>query len=304
VLDNAPVRVAIVICTRDRPALLRDAVAAAMAARRAQDEVVVVDSASAPDAAAAVSRVVGDAGARLVRCDRPGASLARNEGVVATTAEIVAFTDDDCRPRAGWAAAVADAFAADARIGFVTGRVEPVGDVRLALSAVTSDAARTFAAGDDPAAAGSGANMAFRRAAFVAAGGFDERFGPGARFPAAEDHDLFWRVLAAGWSGRFDPESIVDHIVWRGLREFLAANYRYGVGSGALAVAMASGPGGERRSGRPARIAGQSIRRAVAHARAGYEAGALGSLATTAGVVRGAVAARRGRLSAPGPARP
>src|SRR5437879_777458 len=95
-------------------------------------------------------------------------------------------------------------------------------------------------AGDDPATAGSGANMAFRREAFDAVGGFDREFGPGARFRAAEDHELFWRVLRAGWVGRYTPDAVVVHEQWRGFGAFFAASFGYGFGSGALAAKVAS----------------------------------------------------------------
>src|SRR5687767_8113024 len=100
--------VSVVVASRDRPEQLRGALAAIRAAMPAGTEVVVVDSAST---GAGTRQVTDDAGARYLRCDRPGVSRARNLGLETTQAEIVAFTDDDCRPAPGWLDALARPFA-------------------------------------------------------------------------------------------------------------------------------------------------------------------------------------------------
>jgi GT2 family glycosyltransferase len=41
--------------------------------------------------------------------------------------------------------------------------------------------------------------MAVRRAAVLALGGFDETFGPGARFGSGDDWDISHRMLLSGW---------------------------------------------------------------------------------------------------------
>src|SRR5947209_511554 len=74
-------------------------------------EILIVDNGSADNTAL----VVHDFAAREPRvhylCERsPGASCARNAGIAAATAQIVAFIDDDVRPRADWVASVYRAF--------------------------------------------------------------------------------------------------------------------------------------------------------------------------------------------------
>lgn len=286
---------AVVICTRDRPALLERATDAARTALRPGDELVIVDSASRDPGA--IERIAAAADARLVRCAKPGVSRARNAGAAATSVPLLAFTDDDCRPQAGWTAALERAFA-DSRTGLVTGRILPDRAGGRALSVLLDDQPRVLAAGDDPASAGSGANMAFRREAFVAVGGFDEEFGPGAHFRAAEDHELFWRVLRAGWVGRYTPDAVVVHEQWRGVGAFLAANVGYGVGSGALAAKVASVDAVRGRALLRAAFVDNGIGRALTHLRTGYELGALASLLTAGGVAAGAAGAARHRWSA------
>ena len=51
-----------------------------------------------------------------------------------------------------------------------------------------------------------GACLLVRRAAWEAAGGFDER-----QWMYAEDLDLGWKLRRAGWATRYEPRAVVDH---------------------------------------------------------------------------------------------
>ena len=313
----------VVVATRDRAGHLCEALAALGASLRDGDSIIVVDSASSDPR---VGQVALAAGARLVRCDRPGACRARNAGWRASETEVVAFTDDDCRPRPGWARALARAAALPARPDFVTGKVMggQEGRAQLTLSVTSSDEPATFAAGDDTSSMGHGANMAWRRSALERIDGFDEALGPGAPLLAAEDHDAFWRCLRDGGTGRFDPRAVVEHRQWRDRAGQLQAYFGYGVGSGALAVKQwrmgaltrpvdAREPAGSSKQGGSTGTevasplpAGTAVRRAgteLAWARgavpvarnlaAGYEMGAVAEAVKLAGSIVGVRRARR-----------
>lgn len=281
-------RVSVVVATRDRPDQLREALAALADAVRPVDEIVVVDSASRDGR---VRDVVGPP-ARYVRCDRPGASVARNVGVAAATGAIVAFTDDDCRPRPGWAAALAAAFERDPALVFVTGALSGA-----QISTDDVDAGPWHAV-RDPMHLGHGANWACRRDAFLAVGGFDESMGPGARLRAAEDHDLFWRLLRAGGSGTHVREAVVDHPSWRGTRDLVRTEWAYGIGTGALAMKArrlrAHGPSLR------TRLWDEGLVLAARLAWRRWERPALRQLVRVAGVLAGAVRARSIDIDADG----
>ena len=232
------ISVTVVIATRDRPELAREALAAARKALREGDSLILVDSASAdPDAVAGVAR---QAGATLVRCEEPGTSRARNAGWHATSAELVAFTDDDCLPDSRWLEAAVEAFMREPSASFVTGRVvsesADIPRAWLQLSVTARVDSAKFDHADDPTEIGHGANMTWRRSALEQIGGFDEALGPGTPLRAAEDVDAFWRLLRSGGIGLFDPNSIVAHRQWRGRLAQLRVYLGYGVGAGALAV--------------------------------------------------------------------
>ena len=228
-------RCAVVICTRDRPELLGDALDATLPTLRDGDELVVVDSASTGDA----TRTVAEArDVRVIRATRPGLSRARNLGVAATSADIVVFTDDDCRPQPGWLEHLSAPFD-DTEVGFVLGQVRAdVDNPHLPFDAARPRPPARFAGATDPIELGNGACMAFRRAAWVSCGGADERLGAGTRLRSAEDHDLFVRLLHHGWTGVYDPDALVLHRDWRTHREVVLYNWGVGLGTGAMVAKL------------------------------------------------------------------
>jgi glycosyltransferase involved in cell wall biosynthesis len=222
----------VVLPTRDRPELLRDALASLAVAVRAGDEIIVVDSASRD---ARVRAVVEDAGLTYVRCDEPGASRARNAGWRRATNDVVAFLDDDIRVAPDWLDRIDAVLSGDPSLAFVTGRVlEPPDDTPSKRAVAIKDdpmpcALRRFT--DGPL--GQTANTAVRRRALERIGGFDEQLGPGgARGAIAEDVDQYDRLLGAGLEGRYDPSITVFHVQWRAPSQLVGLDWRYGVGSG------------------------------------------------------------------------
>jgi GT2 family glycosyltransferase len=277
--------VAVVVASRDRPDFLAACLAALREALRPGDEAVVVDSCSRSGATAEVAAA---AGFHVLRCDRPGASRARNLGWRATTAPVVAFTDDDCLVEAGWTAALAAAFSSDPAVGFVTGAALPDRTTGPTVSTEAGAAPVEFTATTDPRRLGHGANMAFRRPALAAIGGFDERLGAGVTLAGCEDKDAFWRVLRAGWSGRYEPTAVVTHRQWRGRGQVAAANLRYGRGAGALAAKVI------RLAGRPGwrmlrhQVWDDGVAGGLRAGRHGYGQGVVDSWARVPGVLLGA----------------
>ena len=183
---------------RDSLAALLDALAGEVAraggAGAALGRVIVVDDRRAA-AAQASPLYMGSAerlGERLrvVRGRAAGPAAARNVGSRSSDAEWVAFLDDDVVPTPGW---LADLAADLAGAGSATGAVQ--GRIRVPRPAGRgpTDWERNVAGLED--ARWATADMAYRREALEAVGGFDERFPRAYR----EDADLGLRVSAAGW---------------------------------------------------------------------------------------------------------
>lgn len=252
----------VVICTRGRPEQLKDCLERVTSAASADTEILVVDNAPTSQANAAV--VAGFDGVRRpvrrVVEPQPGLSRARNRGVDAADGQVVVFVDDDTRPTAGWDLPLRRSFQADPAVGIATGLVPPA---RLATEAQRAFEARlhwsddlhptVYRAGDAaehgplfPFAAGrfgTGANMAVRRSAALALGGFDVHLGAGARTRGGEDLEFFVRAIRRGWSLAHVPASVVWHVHADDLATARRNMFGYGAGLAAYLCATALQPG-------------------------------------------------------------
>jgi glycosyltransferase involved in cell wall biosynthesis len=220
----------IVVPTRDRPDLLQRCLDHLVVGGLNSDELVVVDSASRGNEAA---RIASAYDARYVRVDLPGVSRARNAGWRQATHELVAFVDDDARAHEGFRDAMARALAAPQN-AFVTGWIGVPPGQEDAIDPqpyiVLPDVHRLDH--DAPRLIGAGANMGVRRSALAKVDGFDERLGAGSWFGAAEEADLFDRLIAIDHFGEYRPEVRVDHDAWRTARDRRRQQWAYGKATG------------------------------------------------------------------------
>jgi glycosyltransferase involved in cell wall biosynthesis len=223
----------VIVPTRDRPDQLARCVTSVRASLRDGDELVVVDSASTRrDEVAAVASRYADV---VLRAERPGVDRARNLGWRGAMHEIVLFTDDDVTVDPGWAAAFAAAAERHREAGFFTGRIDvppgqPFPRREIALKRETEPQVYDRRSVVN---LGHGASMASRRAVLAQVGGWDEALGAGGHFRSAPEVDLFDRILAAGWVGRYEPAALAFHEQWRDMDEVVRLDYGYGVGNGA-----------------------------------------------------------------------
>jgi GT2 family glycosyltransferase len=225
---SAEAHIALAVVTRDRAELLARHLLPCL--REVLDELVdvlVVDQSSGDGTARLVE---GLSGIRYMRSD-PGLSRGRNAAVNATSAPFILFTDDDVSFPVGWPRAVAEAFEGVPEVGAVCGRAT---DARGRLLPGRRQGIYSFP--EIPFALGSGFNFAFRREALEAVGPFDEQFGASARYRAAEDSDMLYRVLRAGWVVRCSDRITVVHHDWRGPEDRLRGFHDYGFGAGAQTV--------------------------------------------------------------------
>ncbi|HVU61363.1 MAG TPA: glycosyltransferase [Mycobacteriales bacterium] len=284
----------VVVPTRDRVGLLERCLAALRAELTESDEILVVDSASGD--AAAVAAAAHEAGATLVRCDRAGASLARNAGWRAARNDLVAFVDDDVRVLPNWSTGLVNAFD-DPDVVFVTGRVVVPADQQAAERpvAITSRTEREVLHAGLSGDLGASANLAVRRAALAAVGGFDETLGPGSWAAAAEDLDLFDRLFRAGYTGSFEPHAAAEHDQWRTRPQLIRLDWRYGKGMGVRLARLARWDRPRARRLFREAVIEQGVRPVLDDLRHGYEFGALTvatrTLATVLGVAVGSVRA-------------
>lgn len=115
---------AVVIPCYNEEATIRQCLGAVLEQSYAPAEIIVVDNNSTDDTVAIVKRLQQTHPViRLLHEPRQGVQFARNTGLDATDAEIIARIDADSRPQPGWAQAVAEYYRDDehAQIGSASG---------------------------------------------------------------------------------------------------------------------------------------------------------------------------------------
>jgi cellulose synthase/poly-beta-1,6-N-acetylglucosamine synthase-like glycosyltransferase len=223
--------VSVVIATRNRAALLAETLEALAAQTWPRDrfEIVVADNDSSDGTFVMVDAARRRPEApeiRYLHVATRGKSHAVNAALKEARGDLLALTDDDVLPEPGWIAGVARAFD-DPRVDFVAGRIVPRWEVAPpswmspALYGVLAvpdngDVRRAIRLNDDGAVIPIGANMAMRKAVVDRIGGLRADLGKlEGTLRTGEDHELFLRMLHAGYRGSYEPSALVRHFVPR-----------------------------------------------------------------------------------------
>lgn len=228
----------VAICTRDRPADLERCLGALARLPDDGQEILVVDNCPSTDATQALVRSYPHV--RYVREERPGLNVARNRALREARHPIVAFTDDDAAPDPGWLRALVANFE-DQLVLCATGltmplelkteaqewfeRYSPFGK-GFTRNVFDGTARNPLAVGR----VGAGANMAMRRSAVAIVGPFDEALDAGTPTHSGGDHEMFARILSAGYRIVYDPAALNWHRHRRTWKELRLALHGYGVG--------------------------------------------------------------------------
>ena len=202
----------IVIPTFNRPAQLNaclDSIASLDYPRHLVQVIVVNDGGPAPAPAD---------GVLVLHQPHSGPAAARNLGAQHADGEILAFTDDDCRPAPDWLRRLDEQFSATPG-DIVAGRVRNTLD-RNVYAATTQLIC-------DYLCLPTTNNLAVPAAAFRATGGFDASWP----MAAAEDREFVERWRAQGRGISRAPAAVVDHAHNLSLRTFLRQHYGYGRGA-------------------------------------------------------------------------
>ncbi len=214
-------RVSVVVCAHNAAATLADCLAALERLTYPDYEVIVVNDGSR-DRTSAVAR--RHPRVRLIEAPHAGLSVARNVGLAHATGEIVAYTDADARPDCDWLSYLVQPIVGAGAVGAGGPNLVPRDDPFFAQCVARAPGSPTHVLLDDRTAEHvPGVNMAFRRSALEAIGGFDPIF-----VRAGDDVDVCWRLEERGWAIGFAPSALV----WHHHRRSLAAYWRQQVGYG------------------------------------------------------------------------
>jgi GT2 family glycosyltransferase len=196
-------RVTVVVCSFNGAATIRDTLDGLEALVYPDYEIVVVDDGSTD----ATASIACEYDLRLISTANRGLSNARNTGWQQATGEIVAYIDDDAYPDAHWLHYLAHGFMSTDYVGVGGPNLAPPGDGPIADCVANAPGGPVHVLLTDTEAEHiPGCNMAFRREALAAIGGFDARFRA-----AGDDVDVCWRLQDRGWKIGFSSAAVVWH---------------------------------------------------------------------------------------------
>ncbi len=219
-------RISVVVCSCNGRRTIRDCFNGLLRLEYPDFEVIVVDDGST-DETALIAR---EYGFRVISRENRGLSSARNSGLEAATGEIVAYIDDDASPDPHWLTYLAATFLTTQHVGVGGPNIPPAGDGPIAECVANAPGGPMHVLLSDREAEHiPGCNMAFRRAALQAIGGFDPQFRA-----AGDDVDICWRLQERGWTLGFSPAAMVWHHRRDSLRAYWRQQRGYGKAEGLL----------------------------------------------------------------------
>jgi GT2 family glycosyltransferase len=237
---NSVTPVSVIIPTYNRPERLAQCLQslAQQTCPRESYEVIVVDDESPKPLDHVCAPFEDRMQVRLLRQERAGPGAARNRGAAAAQGQLLAFTDDDCRPATDWIAAVSrwsEAHPAAAIGGSVVNGLTDNPYSSASQTLIDYLLGYYFAA-QNPRRFVTSNNLAIPKAGFDAIGGFDAAY----RLAASEDRDFCARWIDSGRELILAPDAIITHYhamtargYWRQHFDYGKGAYHYHHGSGA-----------------------------------------------------------------------
>jgi glycosyltransferase involved in cell wall biosynthesis len=225
-VSTAPT-ITVCVCTHDRPHYVRSCLEGLRVQSVGLDafDIIVVDSCS-PDGVNEQLRSLVETlpNARLLRAERLGASIARNIAATATTADYLAYIDDDAIAAPDWIEQAQRVIQEqDPWPAVLGGRSLPLWEsplpawwpdsLRGVLSIIEWEGRGEYRTPQVPAMLEPyGVNMIVHRRRMLDVGGFDETLGRfGGFLLSDEDVQLAWKLQDLGHSVRYDSRLTVHH---------------------------------------------------------------------------------------------
>ena len=216
-------RVSVVVCAYNAESTLGECLASLEALTYPDYDIILVNDGSRDQTSEIARR---HPHVRLIEIPNGGLSAARNVGLAEATGEIVAYTDADVRVDRDWLTYLIQPFLTSDVVGSGGPNVVPPDDPPLAQCIARAPGGPTHVLLDDRIAEHvPGCNMAFRRDALLAVGGFNPAY-----LRAGDDVDVCWRLQARGWKIGFSSSALVWHHHRLSVRAYWRQQIGYGEG--------------------------------------------------------------------------
>jgi glycosyltransferase involved in cell wall biosynthesis len=213
-------RISVVVCTYNGARTFRETMEGLKELDYPDYEVIVVDDGSTDH----TIEIAREYEVNLISTINNGLSYARNVGWKAATGEIVAYIDDDAYPDPHWLKYLASTFLTTSFVGVGGPNLLPWGDGPVAECVANAPGGPVHVLVSDREAEHiPGCNMAFRRTALEAIGGFDPRFRT-----AGDDVDVCWSIQQQGWNIGYNPAAVVWHHRRNSIKAYWKQQQGYG----------------------------------------------------------------------------
>ena len=204
-------KVSVIVCTHNGHRYLPACLASLAKVHYPNIEVLVIDDGSHGGLEQMVAKYPD---MRYVRQDHAGLSVARNRGAAESSGDLLAYTDDDCVVDRDWVTHLVQGFE-DPGIAACGGpNIAPASDTVMGHCVSLAPGNPSHVMIDDVHAEHlPGCNLAVRRCAFEAIGGFREHYQV-----AGDDVDFCWRLQFRGDQLGFAANAFVWHhrrLTWR-----------------------------------------------------------------------------------------
>src|SRR5437867_8239686 len=224
-------RISCIIPTLGRSKVLCETIRMLLMQSPQPHEIVVIDQTKTPDEETRQKLAAWEASGciRYLHQDEPNASLARNNGALAATGDILLFLDDDIVPSRGFIAAHANNYDDQGTVAVCGQILEGDGKVTETLPAGANNdevdwtrfpknyAKRCLTSWMQST------NFSVRREIYFEVGGMDENYKRGA---FREETDFAMRFLQAGYRFQFDPAASIVHLGIRAVPRGGARSWR------------------------------------------------------------------------------
>src|SRR5437667_249445 len=211
--------ISVVVCSHNGASTIRDTLDGLQSLDYPDVEVILVNDGSTDS----TPEIASHYPVRLITTENRGLSHARNNGINAATKEIIAFIDDDAYPDEDWLRFLALSLKDTKLVGTGGPNLSPAGDGWKAEAIANAPGPNPVLLSDRIAEHIPGCNMAFRREALEAIGGFDPHFRI-----AGDDVDLCWRLQERGGVIGYAPAALVWHHRRKSIRKYWKQQLGYG----------------------------------------------------------------------------
>lgn len=216
-------RVSVVVCAYNASDTIEDCLSSLERLDYPDYEVLVVNDGSHDATSSLAGRFPS---VRVIDIPNGGLSTARNVGLAEASGEIIAYTDADTRADPEWLTYLVQPFLGSDVVAAGGPNVVPPDDPPMAQCIARAPGAPTHVLLDDRNAEHvPGCNMAFRRDALLAIGGFNTVY-----LRAGDDVDVCWRLQGRGGTIGFAPSALVWHHHRNSIRAYWKQQVGYGEG--------------------------------------------------------------------------